>query len=52
MGGAKMDGFMLFGDPVTPGHSRVRQKGESISIILMLDNGEIVFWGQCRNSVF
>jgi methylaspartate ammonia-lyase len=42
-GAAKMDGFMYVGNPVTPGHTRIRQKGESISIILMLDNGEIAF---------
>jgi len=42
-GRAKMDGFFYVGDPVTPGHKRIRQKGESISIILILDNGEVVF---------
>jgi methylaspartate ammonia-lyase len=42
-GGAKMDGFMYIGDPVTPGHKRIRQKGESISIILVLDDDEVAF---------
>jgi len=42
-GGARMDGFMYIGDPVTPGHKRIRQKGESISIMLILDDGEVAF---------
>jgi methylaspartate ammonia-lyase len=42
-GRAKMDGFMYTGQPITPGHKRIRQKGESISIMLILDNGEIAF---------
>jgi methylaspartate ammonia-lyase len=46
-GGAKMDGFFYVGTPVTPGHKRIRQKGESISIILVLDNGDIAFGDGC-----
>lgn len=42
-GGARMDGFMYVGDPVTPGQKRIRQKGESISIMLLLDDGEVAF---------
>ena len=39
--GAKHDGFTYIGDPVTPGFSRIRQRGESISIIIELENGRL-----------
>jgi methylaspartate ammonia-lyase len=42
-GKARMDGFMYVGHPLTPGHRKIRQKGESISILLVLDNGEVAF---------
>lgn len=37
--GARQDGFTYLGNAVTVGFSQVRQKGESISIILELENG-------------
>ena len=46
-GGAKLDGFIYVGDPVTEGHTRIRQKGESISIMLVMENGEIAFGDGC-----
>ena len=42
--GAEHDGFTYVGKPVTPGFSRIRQRGESISIIIELDNGRLA-WG-------
>jgi len=39
--GAKEDGFFYIGEPVTPGHSRIRQAGESISVMLVLEDGQI-----------
>ena len=42
--GAEHDGFTYVGDPVTPGFSRIRQAGESISIIIELENGRLA-WG-------
>ena len=42
--GAPHDGFIYTGDPVTPGFSRIRQAGESISIIIELENGRLA-WG-------
>ena len=42
--GAGHDGFTYVGDPVTPGFSRIRQAGESISIIIELENGRLA-WG-------
>jgi methylaspartate ammonia-lyase len=41
--GAKRDGFFYEGSPQVPGHSKVRQAGESISIILELESGEVAF---------
>jgi len=45
-GGAAPDGAAYKGDPVTPGFTSVRQAGESISIMLLLDDGQIA-WGDC-----
>ena len=42
--GAAHDGFTYVGAPVTPGFSRIRQAGESISIIIELENGRLA-WG-------
>ena len=42
--GAAHDGFTYSGEPVTPGFTRIRQAGESISIILELENGRLA-WG-------
>ena len=44
--GAKSDGNVYIGEPLTPGFSAIRQAGESISVMLMLENGEIA-WGDC-----
>lgn len=45
-GGAAADGSAYRGDPVTPGFSAVRQAGESISILLLLSDGQIAH-GDC-----
>jgi len=39
--GAKQDGFFYIGDPITPGHSRIRQPGECISVMLILEDGQV-----------
>lgn len=44
--GAGNDGFTYTGDPLTPGFTAIRQKGESLSIMLELDNGAWVH-GDC-----
>lgn len=44
--GVKKDGFALIGRPQTPGFSAVRQRGESISIMLVLEDGSIAC-GDC-----
>ena len=44
--GAAHDGAMYEGEPKTPGFSMVRQAGEAISVLLVLDDGQIA-WGDC-----
>ena len=44
--GGQPDGFVYHGTPVTPGFKKLIQPGQCISIMLVLDNGEIAF-GDC-----
>jgi len=44
--GAVADGAAYIGSPVTPGFTAVRQAGESISVLLVLEDGQIA-WGDC-----
>ncbi len=44
--GAVSDGAVYAGEPMTPGFSRIRQPGESISVQIILENGQIG-WGDC-----
>ena len=44
--GAVADGAAYLGDAVTPGFTSVRQAGESISVLLVLENGTIAH-GDC-----
>lgn len=44
--GAKNDGAFYEGKPVTPGFTAVRQAGESISVMFVLENGAIAH-GDC-----
>ena len=41
--GARMDGFVYRGDPVTPGFKSIRQPGECASIVFLLDDGSYAF---------
>jgi methylaspartate ammonia-lyase len=41
--GAVQDGFMYPGQPMTAGHRRIRQAGETMSIILVLDDDTMAF---------
>jgi methylaspartate ammonia-lyase len=45
-GGAEPDGFTYRGRPVTPGFTAVRQAGEAVSVLLMLEDGQIAH-GDC-----
>lgn len=44
--GAVADGNMYKGSTVTPGFSSVRQAGESVSVMLILEDGQVA-WGDC-----
>ncbi len=44
--GAVADGSTYKGEPVTPGFTAVRQAGEAISVLLVLENGQ-TGWGDC-----
>ena len=44
--GAVHNGFWYEGQPQTPGFKKIRQKGESILVMLILENGEIAY-GDC-----
>ena len=44
--GAVSDGTAYIGEPVTPGFTSVRQAGESISVMLVLEDGQIAH-GDC-----
>ena len=44
--GAKTDGASYLGNPVTPGFQAVRQAGEAISVMLILEDGQIAY-GDC-----
>ena len=44
--GAAHDGFTYNGEPKTPGFKAVRQRGESISVMLILEDGQVAS-GDC-----
>lgn len=44
--GAGHDGFAYVGEPVTPGFSSIRQSGESISVMFILEDGQVAH-GDC-----
>lgn len=44
--GAGHDGFVYVGAPVTPGFKSIRQAGQSISVLLLLEDGQIAC-GDC-----
>jgi methylaspartate ammonia-lyase len=46
--GAKHDGFGYVGTPLTPGFTDIRQPGEALSVLLILDDGDITH-GDCAS---
>jgi len=46
LAGATHDGFDYVGTPQTPGFTSIRQPGEALSVILILDSGEVAH-GDC-----
>jgi methylaspartate ammonia-lyase len=49
--GAKSDGFIYAGEPVTPGFTRIVQPGAAVSIMLLLEDGQVAF-GDCTDVIF
>lgn len=43
---AQEDGFTYIGNPETPGFTSVRQRGESISVMIVMDDGQVAY-GDC-----
>jgi methylaspartate ammonia-lyase len=46
LAGAGHDGFTYVGNPATPGFSSIRQAGEAVSVMLLLDDGQVAY-GDC-----
>lgn len=44
--GARFDGFTYIGEPIIEGFSKIRQAGESISILIILEDGQVAY-GDC-----
>lgn len=44
--GAEHDGFTYVGNPITPGFQKVRQAGECVSVMIVLDDGQVAY-GDC-----
>ena len=44
--GAHHDGFTYAGAPITPGYRAIRQPGEAVSVLLLLDDGQVAY-GDC-----
>ncbi|WP_432663884.1 methylaspartate ammonia-lyase [Wukongibacter baidiensis] len=45
-GGAKHDGFTYIGEAITEGFTSIRQAGESISVMIVLEDGQVAY-GDC-----
>ena len=48
--GAKADGFAYPGKPVSPGFTRIVQPGKAISVMLLLEDGQVAF-GDCMDVI-
>jgi len=44
--GAQADGAAYKGEPITEGFSSIRQAGEAISVMILLEDGQVA-WGDC-----
>jgi methylaspartate ammonia-lyase len=49
-GGARRDGFIFHGPPVTPGFRKIAEPATIVSIMLVLEDGEIAF-GDCADVI-
>lgn len=50
-GGARQEGFGYIDPPVTPGFERVIQPGEALSVMLLLEDGQVAY-GDCIDVIF
>ena len=50
-GGARQEGFGYIDNPVTPGFTHVIQPGEALSIMLVLEDGQVAL-GDCIDVIF
>jgi len=48
--GARADGFAYPGKPLSPGFSKIVQPGTAISVMLLLDDGQVAF-GDCTDVI-
>ncbi len=46
LAGADHDGFDYVGEPITPGFKSIREAGQSLSVLLLLEDGEVAH-GDC-----
>ena len=49
-GGARADGFLFHGTPVLPGYRRIVEPGTTISVMLVLEDGQVAF-GDCADVI-
>lgn len=49
--GPELDGFIYPGEPMTEGFTQIKQPGQSISVMLILDDGQVA-WGDCVDVIF
>ncbi|MBT3782004.1 MAG: methylaspartate ammonia-lyase, partial [Rhodospirillaceae bacterium] len=49
--GARQDGFGFIDPPVTPGFDQVLQPGQALSVMLLLEDGQVAF-GDCMDVIF
>ena len=50
-GGARQRGFGYIDPPVTPGFDQVIQPGEALSVMLLLEDGQVAY-GDCIDVIF
>ena len=50
-GRGKANGLAYEGEPITPGFTAISQPGATVSVMLLLDDGEVAF-GDCADVVF
>jgi methylaspartate ammonia-lyase len=48
--GARADGFAYPGEPLSPGFAKIVQPGTAISVMLLLDDGQVAF-GDCTDVI-